>query len=255
MASPRPQAAAAAASVVAAWETFVSDDKKLKKGILAARRGGEEEGGAVLPPIDPKTVNALQDGTWAATNQAAAADELSNNSASVSALLKANNALDEAERTAAKLRRPVKSKKKRLEEERQAQQACIEREAAASSIANIATPPGVAVPLALEQHTPQQHAAAVAVVNRPHLRAPTETIINTPPVVGALSYCAKMYRESEGPEGGGVAWYGSYQKMLAGQQGVTFQRTPLIRRSVLVTFLREPDPRACYERPCFNLGK
>ena len=80
------------------------------------------------------------------------------------------------------------------------------------------------------------------------LRANTQEILGTPPVVGVLSYCAQFKDE--------MPWYTHHQRQVAESGGkLTYQKTPLIRRLVLVTFLRQADPSAKYERPCANLDR
>jgi hypothetical protein len=169
--------------------------------------------------------------------------------------------MDLEERAAVKQRRPVNSKKKRMEAERKAEQDRLEKQNASVSIAAAAAAAPAAtvvsfptaapsVPIVtLEQHQRRDNETELFAysIERPALRAATEVIISTPPAVSALSFCAAAAAED-----GGVAWYNTYLKTLG---SVAFQNTPLIRRSVLITFLREPDTSVPFERPCFNLDR
>lgn len=83
-------------------------------------------------------------------------------------------------------------------------------------------------------------------VERPP-RASTKTIIETPPPTATLQYCATFRNE--------FAWFDAYEEQIARSADVTYQKVPLIRRAVLQTFLRAPDPHTSWERPCFNLDR
>jgi hypothetical protein len=102
----------------------------------------------------------------------------------------------------------------------------------------------------LEQHKRRDDELAlfaVATIQRPHQRPTNDMIIQTPPVVGVLQYCAK-FKDSD-------AWYKPMSMAIASHPELSFPDTPLMTRDVLMTFMREPDPRATYERPCFNLDR
>jgi len=102
----------------------------------------------------------------------------------------------------------------------------------------------------LEQHRVRNDQTQLFAVNieRPHRTAPLEAIINTPPAVGTLRYCATLPTSD-------VPWYAVATEAIARRPNMGFPRTPLMRRSVLLTFLRAPDPQQPYERPCFNLDR
>lgn len=88
---------------------------------------------------------------------------------------------------------------------------------------------------------------AGALIQRTHQRPTNDMITQTPPVVGLLQYCAK-FKDSE-------AWYKPMSAAIADHPELSFPDTPLMTRAILTTFMREADPRAPYERPCFNLDR
>jgi hypothetical protein len=116
----------------------------------------------------------------------------------------------------------------------------------------VVVPPAVAPTRVetLEQHRPRNHLTALFAINmeKPVRTATTEMIVNTPPPVAALKYCA-LLPSSE------AAWYDLTTQAIAKRPHMTFPKSPLMRRSVLMTFLRAPDPQQKYERPCFNLDR
>ncbi len=91
------------------------------------------------------------------------------------------------------------------------------------------------------------HDPDVAVFVRQHLRAPTATITATPPVVGVLQYCAQ-FKDT-------MAWYRPMVAVVAEHAHLKVPDVPLMTREVLMTYMREPDPRAPWERPCMNLAR
>ncbi len=88
---------------------------------------------------------------------------------------------------------------------------------------------------------------AGALIQRANQRPTNDMITQTPPVVGVLQYCAK-FKDSE-------AWYKPMSAAIADHPELSFPDTPLMTRAILTTFMREADPRATYERPCFNLDR
>jgi hypothetical protein len=83
-------------------------------------------------------------------------------------------------------------------------------------------------------------------VDRPHGPS-TEMITKTPPLVKTLQYCSQF------PDL--TPWVNQYNATLANSSTLSFQRMPTLSRAVLQTFLRVPDPRHTWERPCFNLDR
>lgn len=83
-------------------------------------------------------------------------------------------------------------------------------------------------------------------VDRPHGPS-TEMITKTPPLVKTLQYCSQF------PDL--TPWVNQYNATLANSTTLSFQRMPTLSRAVLQTFLRVPDPRNTWERPCFNLDR
>jgi hypothetical protein len=100
----------------------------------------------------------------------------------------------------------------------------------------------------LEEHKrrdEQPELFAMTTVQRPS-RATDQVIIETPPEVQVLAYCNQFRNEME--------WFARMQVIVA-ENDLKFQKTPVFRRAVLITFLREPDPSNKWERPCFNLDR
>ena len=100
----------------------------------------------------------------------------------------------------------------------------------------------------LEQHNRRDNEVELFAmrVERPH--APTtDMITQTPPLSKTLQYCSQF------PDL--APWVNQYNETLANSSQLSFQRIPLMSRSVLQTFLRERNPRCVYERDCFNLDR
>lgn len=79
-------------------------------------------------------------------------------------------------------------------------------------------------------------------------RPSAETILELPPPVETLQYCAQ-FRTTTMP------WFVGAQKTMAKHPDLAPPRLPLYHREYLQPFFREPDPRARHERPCFNLDR
>lgn len=80
-------------------------------------------------------------------------------------------------------------------------------------------------------------------------RATSDIILNIPPPVEVLSYCRKFKNKE-------CAWFYGINNMVADTEAcVDYPDVPVLSREYLETFMREPDPREPYERPCFNLTR
>jgi len=100
----------------------------------------------------------------------------------------------------------------------------------------------------IEEHNRRDNQLGLFAVSVRRKARPTkDTIVSAPSAVKVLAYCAKYKNE--------MPWYSRTLTDVANSDTYTFQDIPLIRREVLVTYLREPDPKCPWERPCFNLDR
>lgn len=90
----------------------------------------------------------------------------------------------------------------------------------------------------------------ITTVERPSMRAPKVTIIRTPPIADIIERCAAL-KDTDNS----MMWYKHMSSYVADNPDITLPKTPTFIHSVLVTFLREPDPKCPYERPCKNLDR
>lgn len=97
----------------------------------------------------------------------------------------------------------------------------------------------------LEQHHTRDNQLALFALNMERQsRSSTDFVINTPPAVDVLAYCAQ-YKDA-------APWYAPMVNAVAASQQYSFPDIPVLRHSVLRTFLRVPTGG---ERPCFNLDR
>lgn len=276
--------------MVQTWETFIPPGKSLKKNILGG--GSAKNLGPPVPSrledvkIEAKDVNSLQDATFMAVNQANARLVKRTGQAEVASRLESMNKKKEAPSPATS-----RAKKKRCnddqgggavvdvdamvmngdEEDADAilavflqkkvktepgltpAQPIVVREEEKQPAMEMVPLPQVMPPslpiLSLEAHQRRDNQLALFAlsIERPH-RATNDMIINTPPAVGVLNYCSQYKDE--------MPWFAIMHKVVADSGGrLSFQKIPVFRRSVLVTFLRQPDPKCPYERPCGNLDR
>ncbi len=68
-----------------------------------------------------------------------------------------------------------------------------------------------------------------------------------PPAVGVLQYGASFEDVA--------VYYRPTLEIIADRPDLTFPSVPLMTRATLMQFMREPDPRAPWERPCINLDR
>ncbi len=229
-------------------QSYIPGGKTVKRSIL----GGKPSTGTPIKledvEIAQKDVNSLQDGVWSASNQAHSRLVKRTGQPVIAQKMEANNQRDQKERAVTKQKRaPVPAL---------APVAVVVAEPDVAII-NDKKPIGEVIPQpdkatiqfsTLEQHKRRDDELALfaVTVERPH-RANNEIIVNTAPAVSVLSYCSQFKDE--------MPWYKNMQQSVANSSNITFQKTPVMRRSVLVTFLRMPDPSTPFERSCFNLDR
>lgn len=97
----------------------------------------------------------------------------------------------------------------------------------------------------LEQHHARDNQLALFTLNMERAsRNAADFVINTPPAVDILAYCAQ-YKDS-------VPWYTSMLNAIANDSQYAFPDVPVMCHKLLRTFLRAPTGA---ERPCFNLDR
>lgn len=244
------------------WNLHLPANKQLNKTVLAPLAAVTSAAAPPLtrnPATDDKLVGSLKDSTWLGAN--AASERLARKSTATTKRTPALNATWKDHST--KDGEAYETKKQRYKKRPNAAVAAAAPNAAAAA----ATPQSAAAkgaplevvnaPLVaptqivtLEQHRTRNAQTNLFALNieRPVRSATTAMIIDTPPPVAALSYCA-LLPSSE------VPWYEVTMNAIAARPNMSFPKTPLMRRSVLMTFLRAPDPNMPYERPCFNLDR
>jgi len=259
------------------WLSYVGADKQIEKSAVDLATGKPQPQAPVpqlLAPSAPneKLVNSLKDNTWLGANQAAAKlvrkTVVPKQSPGVDTQLQGQTTADQATsqlRKAKYKRTGVVSKSKEPNKVVTAAAAdSIDGSAATTHLVpaaaaarikaemDVVVPPVVAPTRVetLEQHKPRNHLTDLfaTTIERPLRTATTEMIVATPPAVAALKYCA-LLPSSE------AAWYELTTAAVAKRPNMAFPKSPLMRRSVLMTFLREPDPNMQHERPCFNLDR
>lgn len=100
----------------------------------------------------------------------------------------------------------------------------------------------------LEQHNRRDDQLALFALNMKRIAKPiNDIIINQPPATAVMAYCAKY--QSEFP------WFAPMHNLVASNESYDYPDVPAISRALLVDFLREPNPRMPFERPCFNLDR
>jgi hypothetical protein len=211
--------------------------------------------------VDARNVNALNDATWAAVNEATARLARQTGESHVARALERANKQSAAERAATK-ERVVQARKERLAAAAAAAEAVAatdEKEEAAATrkrrdretVALPAVMPAEIPIRTLEQHRRRDNDAALFAlpqhVDRP-LRPTDQVLGSVPPATAVLSYVAR-YKDAH-------PWYGRMQDKVANTPGLSLPRTPVLSRAVIETLMREPNP-ACpaEERPCFNLDR
>jgi len=257
------------------WLSYVGADKQIEKSAVDLATGKAQPQALVpqlLAPSAPneKLVNSLKDSTWLGANQAAAKlvrkTVVPKQSPGVDTQLQGQTAADQAtnQLRKAKYKRTgvaaATNKGKETQDDGTANTSTTAHTAAPTTAPavrikaemDVVVPPAVAPTRVetLEQHKPRNHLTDLfaTTIERPLRTATTEMIVSTPPAVAALKYCA-LLPSSE------AAWYDLTTAAVAKRPNMSFPKSPLMRRSVLMTFLREPDPHMPHERPCFNLDR
>ncbi len=278
MTTPAAVAPTGPAGMVETWSTFIPPGKSLQKNLLGGGtvKGGQQQQQKIPArledvKIETKDVNSLQDATFIAVNQANARLVKSTGQAEVASKLEACN--KKQKKAPVQKKRPLSPIVIVQDEQEVVNIDADDSDAILAMFLNKKvktekTMPTVQLPndrveqvplplvmgpslpihsLEAHQRRDNQLQLFAMTIERPH-RATNDTIINTPPAVGVLNYCSQYKDE--------MPWFNVMQQAIANSDGkLSFQKTPVFRRSVLVTFLREPDPKCAYERPCVNLDR
>lgn len=88
---------------------------------------------------------------------------------------------------------------------------------------------------------------AMEMERRP-LRPSQQLVLELPPPVETLAYCAQFKTTS-------MPWFVGGQRTIAANPDLAPPVVPLYTRAYLQPFMREPDPRTSHERPCCNLDR
>lgn len=199
---------------VNAWQSYVPDGILFRHNDPPTQQSlyGLASAAAAMPAVDPRRVHSLQDDHWRVAQQAG------------QRMVKRAGASDPL--VAAAASPPPKT-----------------RVAAA--------PQPVVAEIQPLEDTQRRDADfelfATQMKSRPS-RPSAETILELPPPVETLQYCAQ-FRTTTMP------WFVGAQKTLAKNPDLSHPRLPLYNREYLQPFFRECDPRAKHERPCFNLDR
>lgn len=248
-----------------AWNSYISDSKPITTTVKRGVLGGKLSDAKVSQEL-PK-----EDTTWHTVNAASAKLIKRTGQPEIAAKLEADNQLDANRRAESKVGRPAKSKKSLLSAAPEAPR----KEGDAPPPTPAPPGPGLAPPIAapsqapagpgmaveveleapslpiltLEQHMRRDNQTALFAmsIDRPH-RPTAQMILNTPPASEALNYCEPYIR-------GDMSWYDNHLKLNASNPRLTYQSVPLMSREILQTFLRAPDPKMVWERPCYNLDR
>lgn len=98
----------------------------------------------------------------------------------------------------------------------------------------------------LEEHIMREDDQSLFAVRTPNVGRPTnDVIIATPSQTEVLRY-ARQFDENS-------AWFVPMMRKISSSERTDFPDVPVLSRKVLITLLREPDPRVGWERPCCNL--
>ena len=85
-------------------------------------------------------------------------------------------------------------------------------------------------------------------MERRPLRPSTQLVLDAPPAMEVLALCAQFKQTL-------LPWFMGAQVTLAANPGLDLPKLPVYTRAYLAAFMREPDPKANYERPCLNLDR
>lgn len=228
-------------------DSFLPEGKPLKRNLLTATTAAEAKPLASVK-IEDREMSAIKDSAWLSTNHATERLMQSSGGEEPAKAIAVHNKED----IEAKTTRPSKSKKrvpatkpKKREKDKEEEEEDQEDQPLKKPTLKEPVLVDVPYPVPLEQHNRRDNQVALFAYNieRPH-RPTNEALLATPPATAVLNYCATFKSE--------LPWYSLGHQTVANSRNLTYQRVPIFRRSVLVTFLREPDQ---YERPCFNLDR
>lgn len=234
----------------ATLQTYVKEPEQIS--LVAASATPQ----SVLPPTT-QVPQTIQDNTWSAVN-IASTKLIKSASKTRQAFVTYETIVleDTAERQQTKAKAQAANKEKKRQRQDRATFSKVDESSELSVVREsvqkrVATEPVVLPDVVheLEEHkqrTEQPELFAMTTTHRPS-RATDQMIIETPPESQVLAYCNQFRGEME--------WFTRMQNVVAENDGLKFQKTPVFRRSVLQTFLREPDPSCKWERPCYNLDR
>lgn len=112
----------------------------------------------------------------------------------------------------------------------------------------IAAAPGVVHPLEEAHRRDKDLELFALTMERRPMRPTNQLVLQAPPSMQVLSLCAQYKRTS-------MPWFQGAHATLAANPGLDFPKVPVYERTYLASFMREPDPKASYERPCLNLDR
>ncbi len=247
-------------------ESYVPGGKTIRKGLLGGRPSTADPPKLEDVKLDQKDVNSIQDTVWVASTQAQSRLVKRTGQPAIASKMDAAIKLDQKERVIVKQKRPVKKAAGPEVPPPPPPAATAGCDVSVSPSPSPAFQPKLSfakrnetevipVPIivdskinTLEQHKRRDDDLSLfaVTIERPH-KATNDDIINTPPAANVLAYCSQFKDV--------LPWFRNMQQVVANSPGLSFQKTPVIRRSVLVTFLRAPDPAMPDERPCCNLDR
>lgn len=251
-------------SAHAVWETYLPVGKNGRKPLRSTQQPPPQEPKNQGGNVDPQLVKALGDTTWTSVNQATMRlmkrtgaynpAELINETklkahpapAPVVVVVEVDPAFKFELRKpppppppppAPAVEDPVRAPAPRLPKDNRVEVLLPER---------VPEPPPIH---AIEAHPRRDHHLNLFAQNieRPH-HATNNMLIPMPPLADTLQMCLQ-FRET-------VPWMNRNAMAIEKASAqITYPKMPVMRRDVLRTFLREPDPRCSYERPCLNLDR
>lgn len=101
----------------------------------------------------------------------------------------------------------------------------------------------------LEAYKKRDHELALFAQNMERTaRAANDTLVYQPPETRIVAFCGRNKAR--------FPWFVPMMRVVAESQGqYDVPDVPALRRSQLIRYMRAPDPRCPWERPCMNLGK
>lgn len=252
-----------AAADVKVWETYIPNGKIFKSGVLGGANSKEQD---KKKDVSSSSSSNGVDMVWKATNQATV--HLAKQAGQTAVASKMDSLIKQQEKIAPppppppskkvpskkkkSLKREKEKEKEKEEEEKEEEEEPIVKRPAINHVEETVVPLKVmdqTIPIeTIEEHNRRDNQLELFAVSVRRQHRPTkDMIISAPAPVKVLAYCAKYKNE--------MPWYMRTVNAVANSDTYTFQNIPLIRREVLITYLREPDPKCPWERPCFNLDR